>query len=144
MGTSVLTDIQSLECPAGRRSKVLPLPRAPLIPQQHLCYLCINWSTFMLIVCLLNDSWMTLRREDTPYSRLWGYLLLHVRWATPFYRIFTPPQNRGGVIFSLQFVCVSVCVCMSVYVSGTSCEQNSSRKDAPIWTRFSLNGCFPH
>ena len=26
---------------------------------------------------------------------------------------FTPPRNRGGVIFSLQFVCVSVC--LSVY-----------------------------
>ena len=25
---------------------------------------------------------------------------------------FTPPRNRGGVIFSLQFV--SVCVCLSV------------------------------
>ena len=30
--------------------------------------------------------------------------------------IFTPPQNRGGVIFLLRFVClsVSVCVCVSV------------------------------
>ena len=30
--------------------------------------------------------------------------------------VFTPPQNRGGVIFSLQFVCLSVCVsvCLSV------------------------------
>ena len=24
----------------------------------------------------------------------------------------TPPRNRGGVIFSLQFVCVSVCLCV--------------------------------
>ena len=31
-------------------------------------------------------------------------------------RIFTPPRNRGGVIFSLQFVCVSVCVCVCVCV----------------------------
>ena len=55
---------------------------------------------------------------------------------------FTPPQNHGGVIFSLQFVCVSVCV--SVYVSGTSCEQNASQSDALIWTQFLLNGCFPN
>ena len=27
---------------------------------------------------------------------------------------FTPPQNRGGVIFSLQFVCVSVCPALLV------------------------------
>ena len=31
--------------------------------------------------------------------------------------VFTPPRNRGGVIFSLQFVCVCVCVCLSVCVS---------------------------
>ena len=27
-----------------------------------------------------------------------------------FHFFVTPPRNRGGVIFSLQFVCVSVCV----------------------------------
>ena len=30
--------------------------------------------------------------------------------------LFTPPRNRGGVIFSLQFVCVSVCLCVHVCV----------------------------
>ena len=29
-------------------------------------------------------------------------------------KFFTSPRNRGGVIFSLQFVCVSVCVCLCV------------------------------
>ena len=62
--------------------------------------------------------------------------------------IITSPRNRGGVIFSLQFVCVSVClsvcVCVCVCVQLFSCEQNSSRTDAPIWTRFSLNGCLYH
>ena len=45
--------------------------------------------------------------------------------------LITPPQNRGGVIFSLQFVCVRL----------ISCEQNSSRTDWQISTRFLLNGC---
>ena len=53
----------------------------------------------------------------------------------PYYRtipgfqvkIFTPPQNCGGVIFLLQFVCVLVCV--SVCVS-----------DGFLWTKFQLNG----
>ena len=36
-------------------------------------------------------------------------------------------------------LCLSVCMCVWI-----SCEQNSSRTDAPIWTRFSLNGCLPH
>ena len=54
--------------------------------------------------------------------------------------VFTPPEYRKGIIFSVQFVCVSVSVC----VSRSACEQNSSRTEAPIWTRFSLNGCLPH
>ena len=56
--------------------------------------------------------------------------------------LFYTSTNRGGFIFSLQFVCVSVC--LSVCVSGYSCEQNSSRTDTLIWTRFSLNGCLHH
>ena len=28
--------------------------------------------------------------------------------------IFTPPRSRGGVIFSLQFVCVCLSVCLSM------------------------------
>ena len=35
---------------------------------------------------------------------------------------FTPPRNRGGVIFSLQFVCVSVC-------------------PEFLWTKFQPNEC---
>ena len=41
-------------------------------------------------------------------------------------------------------VCVCVCVCLCVCVSNSTCEQNSSRTDEPIWTRFSLNGCLAH
>ena len=37
-----------------------------------------------------------------------------------FMGFFIPPRNRGGVIFSLQFVCLSFCV------SGSACEQNSN------------------
>ena len=61
--------------------------------------------------------------------------------------IFTPPWNRGGVVFSLQFVCV--CACLSVCLSVCLCvclsvsEQSSSWTDAPIWMRFSLNGWSP-
>ena len=54
--------------------------------------------------------------------------------------IITPPWNRGGVIFYLRFVCVSlrvfVCVSVCVCLSGSACEQNSSRTDEPIWTWF--------
>ena len=46
--------------------------------------------------------------------------------------VFKSPRNRGGVIFSLQFVCVSVCV------PDSACEQNSSRTDETIWTLLKL------
>ena len=40
-------------------------------------------------------------------------------------------------------LCVSVCVCVCVCVSV--CQwKNFEQKNAPIWTRFSLNGCIPH
>ena len=32
----------------------------------------------------------------------------------------------------------------TVCVSDSACEQISSRTDAPIWTRFSQNGCLAH
>ena len=35
--------------------------------------------------------------------------------------IFTPPRNRGGVIFSLQFVCLCVCVCVCMCVCLSVC-----------------------
>ena len=30
--------------------------------------------------------------------------------------LFTPPQNRGGVIFSLQFVSLSICLCVRCFL----------------------------
>ena len=39
-------------------------------------------------------------------------------------------QNHGGVIFSLQFVYVSVCL------SGSACEQNSIQTDELIGRGF--------
>ena len=56
---------------------------------------------------------------------------------------YTSTKSWRGYIFTA--VCVCVCVCLSVCLCvRISCEQNSSRKDVPIWTRFSLNGCLPH
>ena len=50
-------------------------------------------------------------------------------------RFVTPPRNRGGVIFSLQYVCL--CVCLSVCLSV--CEQNADQTATPIFTRSLLN-----
>ena len=51
-------------------------------------------------------------------------------------------KSRRGYIFTAVclYVCLSVCVCVRL----NSCEQNSSRTDEPIRTRFSLNGCLQH
>ena len=55
---------------------------------------------------------------------------LVVKFKLRTFYIFTSPRNRGGVIFSLQFVCMSVClcVCLSVCVSGSF-----------LWTKFQPN-----
>ena len=48
------------------------------------------------------------------------------------------------IVEGLYFHCsLSVCMCVCVCVRN-SCEQNSSQTDAPIWTRFWLNGCLQH
>ena len=87
---------------------------------------------------------------NTNFMHIFLYLKLRVSYVFSIsfffyfiYFFFIPPRNRGGVIFSLQFVCVCVCVCVCLCVRN-SCEQNSSRTDAPIWMWFSLNGCLPH
>ena len=53
---------------------------------------------------------------DTPWdpgSDI-GYVSLHFATRNlhqPLrHKVFTPPQNRRGVVFLLQFVCVCVCV----------------------------------
>ena len=48
--------------------------------------------------------------------------------------IITPPRNRGGVIFSLQFVCVCVCVSVCLCVCLSVCP-------IFLWTKFQPNGC---
>ena len=55
---------------------------------------------------------------------------------------YTSSKSWRGYIFTAVFLWVCVCVCLS----GSACEQNSSRTDEPIWTRFSLdlNVCLPH
>ena len=59
--------------------------------------------------------------------------------------VYTSTKSWRGYIFTAVCLCVCVSVCLSVCVCVCvwlfSCEQNSSRTDAPIWTRFSLNGC---
>ena len=100
---------------------------------QNQLHLYMNFQhIYQVLSNSVQEIWCSKKHSDTFTSSYKIYIML----------IFTPPRNRGGVIFSLQFVCVWVCV--SVCVSNFSCEQNSSRTDAPIWTRFSLNGCLPH
>ena len=57
----------------------------------------------------------------------------------------TPPRNRGGVIFSLQFVCVSVCLCVCLSVCPTRLVNKIPAERMHRFARcFLLNGCFPH
>ena len=102
-------------------------------PDKFLCHKDNCLCTFITLVDLIVLQVHWIRKSVTRTKLLFYNLQPAVQW-----RLFTSPRTRGGVVFSLQFVCVSV------YVSGYSCEQNSSRTDAPIWMRFSLNGCLSH
>ena len=55
---------------------------------------------------------------------------------------YTSTKSWRGYIFTS--VCLSVCQCVCVCLCVCVCEQNSSRTNAPIWMRFSLNSCFLH
>ena len=66
-----------------------------------------------------------------------------VVWLPTYYSfIFTPPQNRGGVIFLLQFVCVFVCVCVCVCVCMCVCVcVYVCVFNVFLLTKFQRNGC---
>ena len=67
-----------------------------------------------------------------------------IKGKTPKY-CYTSLKSWRGCIFTPVFLCVCVCVCVSVCLCVLiSCEQSSSQTDAPIWTRFSLDGCVLH
>ena len=62
---------------------------------------------------------------DFLYNRLYEIRLILGNYILGLYHValyveliwrgfFTPPRNRGGVIFSMHFVCVCVSVCVSV------------------------------
>ena len=53
----------------------------------------------------------------------------YINWTTAF---ITPPRNRGGVIFSLQFIYVCVCVCVCLCVCESVCPDF-------LWTKFQPN-----
>ena len=53
-------------------------------------------------------------------------LELLIKYVMSFNAIFSPPRNREGVTFSLQFV--YVCVCVSVCLCLTACEQNPAKR----------------
>ena len=59
---------------------------------------------------------------------VWSLILVQMKVI--YFVISTPPRNRGGVIFSFQFVCVYLCE--SVFVN----EQIPAIMDAPFWMQF--------
>ena len=66
------------------------------------------------------------------------------RWFIFFFCFYTSTKSWRGYIFTAVCLCVCVCLSVCLCVWLNSCEQNSSRTDEPIWTRFSLNGGLEH
>ena len=96
----------------------------------------IPWTLDQLLICwyffkvisynILNYiSWIFHLFEQVLLT--W-HLELHIILTLKQEHLFvTPPQNRKGVIFLLQFVCVCVSVCL--------CVRHF------LWTKFQPNGC---
>ena len=93
-------------------------------------------KTIFLLFRYLRTNLMIIVKETVNCDYLWrasfhsNSNLLHLH------------EIVEGLYFHCSLsVCLCVCVCVCVQ---NSCEQNSSRTDAPIWTRFSLSGCLQH
>ena len=75
---------------------------------------------FESIACTITLVWITFKEpEKSTFITLKIVLLFNVLMMS----VITPPRNRGGVIFSLQFVCVSVCLCVCVSVCVSVCPE---------------------
>ena len=106
-------------------------------------YVSVYETVYLLYVCYyIREPYIDIAMCKV-FKNLQIQVMFHLMilvFLTFFFLVFfTPPRNRGGVIFLLQLVCVSVCVCVCVQLF--SCEQNSSRTIAPIWMQFSLKYC---
>ena len=100
--------------------------------------LCASGKTLNTRITDTEKKW-----EETKYYKLQiHFSCAHFCHWLPC--CYTSTKSWRGYIFTTVCLCVCVCVCVCVSVCVCvqfPCEQNSSRTDAPIWTRFSLNGC---
>ena len=93
-------------------------------------------SRFLTISLCLNGK-SFIRKELKPNDHPFLFFLA-LPPLPPFF--YTSTKLWRGYIFTAVCLCVCLFVCVSVMFS---CEQNSSRTDVPIWTRFLLYGCLP-
>ena len=97
-----------------REARILAQLRHPNIIR---LYETLRVST-ILIAAIAQTNFVSTSNLDYVVSLsqfVYGFVCLFVYLFVCLF--VTPPRNRGGVIFSLQFVCVCVCVCLSVCLS---------------------------
>ena len=70
--------------------------------------------------CVLNAYTIKIAKFAVFFIK--SFFNVCVRDGGSFF-VFTPPRNRGGVIFSLQFVCVCVCLSGSFLVNKIPAER---------------------
>ena len=107
----------------------------------------------MMTACRIEDKDMILPRDLRLYSKkfklIWhfdkfDFEVMFFNMVSMMMTFYTSTKSWRGYIFTTVCLCVCLSVCVCVCVRLFSCEQNSSRTDTPIWTRFSLNGCLAH
>ena len=105
-------------------------------------------QTFFLVFLYLYFVWICQVRNRVIQTE--GYAILCETFLSKSCtNMVVKDLNRflhlHEIVEGLYFHCsLSVCLSVCVRVRLISCEQNSSRTDALIWTRFSLNGCLPY
>ena len=94
---------------------------------KHVCLHGLHSKLWILSELSNQDLSLSLPLFSLSLSQcLFLFLSFYLARRKNLFYIFTPPWNCGGVIFSLQFVCVCVCVC----VCPSLC----------LWTKFQPNG----
>ena len=95
--------------------------------------------------CTHVKSHLTLRKRVGPCGRWW---LMTVHQYTREGNLLKPTKmcslENGLWLLRYAFLLQFVCLCVCLFVCVCVCEQNSSRTNAPIWMRFSLNICLLH
>ena len=135
-GLCVLVNPNWIHCLASHlsdeRINEAPNQSSKMVPACETNNFLFFFPSAFLLCMFFNFLWQLMKTSLFQITRLFDIIISFACVLIYFKQFFffvhiviTPPRNRGGVIFSLQFVCVSVCLCVRHF----------------LLTKFQPNGC---